>query len=295
MDNKKKLAYAIAKYLRDEMSSNSQEDESLEVAIQCLENAFGISADDTSLDVGVSLSSMFDALLSRIEAERPPLNEETKAEAEKWRALGNDRLREEKYQEAVDCYTKAINLDGRNPVYFCNRAAAHTHLNNHQAAVNDSKRAIEIEPTYSKAYGRLGLAYTSLKKFGEAKNAYLKALELEPENETYRRNFELNEEFLQSGPAVDGPPGMNMDSLTSMLGNQRLMAMASQMLSDPNMQSMLNNLMSGQQAPGAGGMDGLLQAGQRLAEMMQSSNPELVEHLRQQVGRGGDPPQGPPN
>ena len=51
---------------------------------------------------------------------------------------------------------RAIELDGRNAVYFCNRAAAHSKLNQHQSAIDDCKKAITIDPLYSKAYGRMG-------------------------------------------------------------------------------------------------------------------------------------------
>ena len=35
-------------------------------------------------------------------------------------------------------------------------AAAHNKLNNNDQALNDCFRSIEIDPNYSKAYGRLG-------------------------------------------------------------------------------------------------------------------------------------------
>jgi len=53
-------------------------------------------------------------------------------------------------------FIRAIELDGRNAVYYCNRAAAHSKLNQHQAAIDDCKKAIAIDPLYSKAYGRMG-------------------------------------------------------------------------------------------------------------------------------------------
>lgn len=34
---------------------------------------------------------------------------------------GNELMKEERYQEAITSYTQAINLDGRNAVYYCNR------------------------------------------------------------------------------------------------------------------------------------------------------------------------------
>lgn len=54
------------------------------------------------------------------------------------------------------CFNSAITLDPTNAVYYCNRAAAHSKLNNHLAAIQDCKNAIKLDPSYSKAYGRLG-------------------------------------------------------------------------------------------------------------------------------------------
>lgn len=34
---------------------------------------------------------------------------------------GNNHMKEENYRCAVECYTKAIELDLRNAVYYCNR------------------------------------------------------------------------------------------------------------------------------------------------------------------------------
>lgn len=97
-------------------------------------------------------------------------------------------MKEENYASAVECYTKAIDLDLRNAVYYCNRcesavtaelraplgarwglsasctpllcnlcrAAAHSKLGNYTEATVDCERAIRIDPAYSKAYGRMG-------------------------------------------------------------------------------------------------------------------------------------------
>ena len=51
---------------------------------------------------------------------------------------------------------RAIELDGRNAVYYCNRAAAHSKMNQHELAIQDCKKAIMIDDNYSKAYGRMG-------------------------------------------------------------------------------------------------------------------------------------------
>ena len=60
-------------------------------------------------------------------------------------------MRTEKFQEALDMYSKAIDLDGSNPVFYCNRAAAHSKMNAHHLAIEDCQRAIDMDPSYSKA------------------------------------------------------------------------------------------------------------------------------------------------
>ena len=132
-------------------------------------------------------------------------------------------------------------------MFYCNRAAAHSKMNNHHLAIEDCQRAIDMDPSYSKAYGRMGLAHSSLNKHKEAVENFKKALELEPDNESYKSNLQIAEDKVKSGvaPGAGGLPGMfpgmagpgGMD-LGNFLNNPALMNMATTMMSDPNMQSM---------------------------------------------------------
>jgi small glutamine-rich tetratricopeptide repeat-containing protein alpha len=74
------------------------------------------------------------------------------------------------------------------------RAAAHSKLSNHESALDDCKTAISYDPNYSKAYGRMGLAYASLNDHHRARDCYKKAVELDPQNESYRNNLRIAEE-----------------------------------------------------------------------------------------------------
>ena len=179
--------------------------------------------------------------------KKGPPSAADKEEAERLKTEGNNLMRTEKFQEALDMYSKAIELDGSNPVFYCNRAAAHSKMNNHHLAIEDCQRAIDMDPSYSKAYGRMGLAHSSLNKHKEAVDNFKKALELEPDNESYKSNLQIAEDKVKSGvtPAPGGFPGMfpgmggpgGMD-LGNFLNNPALMNMATTMLSDPNMLSM---------------------------------------------------------
>ena len=85
-------------------------------------------------------------------------------------------------------------------------------MNNNEQALNDCFRSIEIDPNYSKAYGRLGVIYLSLDKFREALDAYKKAHALEPNNENYKQSIKLCEERLNgSGSANTTSAGVSLE------------------------------------------------------------------------------------
>lgn len=315
MSRVQRLVYSIIQFLGNELQSGnltSDAAESLEVAIQCLESAYGINRDDGSneLQVSMPLLEMFTTVTGQSDAadEKPPTDED-KAEAERLKNEGNDLMKAEKYEEALKCYSSAIQLDRKNAIYYCNRAASYSKLNNHKAAIDDCHTAIDIDPNYSKAYGRMGVAYASLSQFKEAKESYEKAVELDPGNESHINNLKIADERLRESTAGSqgasaweagsaGLPfgGGGMD-FSSLLGNPALMNMATQVMADPNMQQMMGTLLSGTMGPGqttgggggggAGGpgIDALLQAGQQLAQQMQASNPDLVDQLRRQMNQ----------
>jgi len=322
MTDKRRLVFSIIQFCQKELQSDElSEDnkESLEVASQCLQSAYALTSEDKHLEVSRPLENIFqDATKSEPLRKKGPPSAADKEEAERLKTEGNNLMRTEKFQEALDMYSKAIELDGSNPVFYCNRAAAHSKMNNHHLAIEDCQRAIDMDPSYSKAYGRMGLAHSSLNKHKEAVDNFKKALELEPDNESYKSNLQIAEDKVSSGvspanpgfpgfPGMPGMPGMGgpggMPDLGAFLNNPALMNMATTMLSDPNMQQMMGQMMGGMGgAPGAPGGDGgqapasmesLLQAGQQLAQQMQASNPDLVDQLRRQM-QGGGPPFPPP-
>jgi len=336
------LFFSIIQFCQKELQSDDLSDdakESLEVASQCLQSAYALTTEDKHLEVSKTLENIFQEVTKNepLRKKGPP-SAADKEEAERLKTEGNNLMRTEKFQEALEMYTKAIDLDGSNPVFYCNRAAAHSKMNNHHLAIEDCQRAIDMDPSYSKAYGRMGLAHSSLNKHKEAVENFKKALELEPDNESYKSNLQIAEDKVSSGVTQAGPPGFpgmfpgmggpgGMD-IGSFLNNPALMNMATTMLSDPNMQQMMNQMMAasmqpqshgsaanvdqaqmmGQMMSGLGGvpgqagqpgqppasMESLLQAGQQLAQQMQASNPDLVDQLRRQMQGGPGGPFPPP-
>ncbi|XP_036377386.1 small glutamine-rich tetratricopeptide repeat-containing protein alpha [Megalops cyprinoides] len=302
MTDTKRLAFSIIQFLHDQLNSgglSSDAQESLEVAIQCLETAFGVSSEDQSLATTQTLPEIFasatDTHQETLQVKINPVphspTEEEAAEAERLKTEGNDQMKVENFSAAVEFYSKAIEINPQNAVYYCNRAAAYSKLGNYAGAVQDCDLAIGIDPNYSKAYGRMGLALASLNKHTEAVSYYKKALDLDPENETYKSNLKIAEQKMKETPSPTG--GMGGADLASLLSNPGFMNMASNLMNNPQVQQLMSGMMSGAYgpmggtaAPGGGGtndLSGLIQAGQQFAQQMQQQNPELIEQLRSQI------------
>ncbi|URE10401.1 PPP5 TPR repeat region [Musa troglodytarum] len=70
--------------------------------------------------------------------------------AEEIKLSANEAFKANKFSQAIDLYSQAIELNGTNAVYWANRAFAHTKLEEYGSAVQDATKAIEIDPRYSK-------------------------------------------------------------------------------------------------------------------------------------------------
>ncbi|XP_057598399.1 small glutamine-rich tetratricopeptide repeat-containing protein beta isoform X2 [Hippopotamus amphibius kiboko] len=309
MSSIKHLVYAVIRFLREQSQMDaytSDEQESLEVAIQCLETVFKISAEDTHLAVSQPLTEMFTN--SFCKNDILPLSNsvpEDVGKADQLKDEGNNHMKEENYAAAVDCYTQAIELDSNNAVYYCNRAAAQSKLGHYTDAIKDCEKAIAIDSKYSKAYGRMGtvevvtkqngenpdlqdlgvrrLALTAMNKFEEAVTSYQKALALDPENDSYKSNLKIAEQKLR-----ETGTGLSFD-MASLINNPAFISMAASLMQNPQVQQLMSGMMTnaiGGPAAGVGGLtdlSSLIQAGQQFAQQIQQQNPELIEQLRNHI------------
>jgi len=208
------------------------------------------------------------------------------------------------YDAAISKYNEAIKLN-RDPIYFCNRAAVYCRLEQYDLAIQDCRTALALDPRYAKAYGRMGVALSCQNRYDHAVEAYKQALEIDPNNESYKQNLSIAENKLAEAqvamggnaqnPMGAGFPGMGgLGGLGGLLNNPQMMQMATQMMSDPNVQNMMSQMMTnfmggaaGGGAPGQPPIENFLRAGENLAQQMEQANPELVEQLRRQFGMGG--------
>lgn len=97
---------------------------------------------------------------------------------------GNQFLQEGKFEDAVKCYTSAIEQDPKNHVLYSNRSAAYAKLGKFEDALKDAEECVKLNDSWAKGYTRKGAALEFLKRYPEAEAAYLKASQLDPNNES---------------------------------------------------------------------------------------------------------------
>merc|ERR1712018_35910 len=180
--------------------------------------------------------------------ESKEASEAEKEQAQRLKNEGNAFMKEKKFQEAVDKYSEAIKVQ-ESAVFYCNRAAAYTSMENYEEALQDCKKAISFDPEYSKAYSRMGLIYSKINLFAESENCYEKALKLEPENDSYKKNLEIVRKKLkdQKSVAPAGFPGMPGGMPGGMPDMGSMGAMMEQVMQNPQMRQMAENMLQNPQ------------------------------------------------
>jgi len=112
--------------------------------------------------------------------EEFPLSENT--EARKFKLKGNAFYEAKQFVEALDAYTKAIDLDAKCACFYFNRSAVWFRLKELRKAEEDARKAVELAPRHVSAISRLGLTLIKAEKFDEAAEVYGQAKDLEPSN-----------------------------------------------------------------------------------------------------------------
>lgn len=141
------------------------------------------------------------------EKEAKEAEERAKAKAEKitrYKDRGNKAIQAGNFEDAIDNYSTAIELDPNNHVLYSNRAAAYSSVNQFQSALKDAQKCINLAPKFAKGYGRKAAALCGLNKRGEAIATYHQGLALCGEDAGLQKG--LND-LAPPPPKAEGPQG----------------------------------------------------------------------------------------
>ncbi|KAI4165752.1 MAG: hypothetical protein LQ342_000695 [Letrouitia transgressa] len=135
---------------------------------------------------------------------------------------GNKAFAEHDWPKAVDFYTQAIEAHDKDPSFFCNRAQANIKLEAYGYAVADASKAIELDPSYVKAYYRRAVANTAILNSREALKDFKIVVKKEPNSKDAKLKLAECEkivkhvEFLRAIEVGEPPSafeGLNIDSI----------------------------------------------------------------------------------
>jgi tetratricopeptide (TPR) repeat protein len=116
---------------------------------------------------------------------------------------GVDRLSEERYEQAVEAFNRAIELDPEFAEAYNQRGLAYLFLGQLEQAISDYKTALAFMPSHFPAMEGLGHAYTHLDQLPQAYQCYRQALTINPRLEGVRSALQRIEQKLGSSAGAE--------------------------------------------------------------------------------------------
>lgn len=306
--SKQRLALAICDFLSTSVTDGTlaaDDQDSIDVAVNCIAEAFKVDPTDkaavaeaigdqnlqkiygvfeklqasntqSAAAAGGAAAAAAGASASTFSAPTA-VTEESKKEAEGLKSKGNAAMAQKDYKKAIDLYTQALALNPGNSIYLSNRAAAYSADKDHESARADAEAAVAVDPSYTKAWSRLGLARFALGDAKGSMEAYKKGIDYEGNggSEAMKKGYETAKRRVEDlevedaagnvtsrgaggAPGAGGMPDLSslasmfggggagggsggMPDLGSIMSNPMFASMAQNLMSNPDM---MNNLMS---------------------------------------------------
>lgn len=300
-ESKQRLALAICDFLSTSVTDGTlpaDEKDSIDVAVNCIAEAFKVDPTNQTAvaeAIGdqnlVKIYGVFEKLQSAnkpaaaaaagvapsASAPSTGVTESAKKEAESLKSKGNAAMAQKDYPKAIDLYTQALTLHPGNAIFLSNRAAAYSAAKDHESARADAEAAVAVDPKYTKAWSRLGLARFALGDVKGSMEAYKQGIEYEGNggSDAMKKGYETAKKRVEeleadseaevtprgagAAPGAGGMPNLNdlasmfggaggpggggggMPDLGSIMSNPMFASMAQNLMSNPDL---MNNLMS---------------------------------------------------
>ncbi|KAJ5226939.1 Hsc70 cochaperone (SGT) [Penicillium citrinum] len=313
-ESQKRLALAIVDFLGSSLKDGTltaDDAESIEIAQSCIADTFKVDPSNEAAvkDAvgGQSLANIYsvyeklrnkstpaatDSSAQQSQQEKPKAGSPTD-ESDKLKSEGNALMSKKDYPAAIEKYTKALEIAPANPIYLSNRAAAYSASRQHEKAAEDAQLATTVDPKYSKAWSRLGLARFDMGDYHAAKEAYESGIAAEGNggSDAMKRGLETSKRKIEEASRASEPPSEELDTASGASrgggggGMPDLSSLAGMFGGGgggmPDMSSMMNNPMFSQMA------QNLMSNPDMLSNLM--SNPRLRQ-MAESFGQGGGMP-----
>lgn len=90
------------------------------------------------------------------------------AKANEYKTLGNKEFQANNYEAAIEHFTKAIELNPNDHLFYSNRSACYASIEEYERALEDADICVSQKPDWAKGYTRKGLAEFYLGKLDES-------------------------------------------------------------------------------------------------------------------------------
>ena len=100
--------------------------------------------------------------------------------AEEWFNEGYDLYNQGRYEEAIECYNKALEIDPDYGDAWNNKGIVLDDLGRYEEAIECYNKALEIDPDNAYVWNNKGVSLYHLGRYEEAIECYNKALEIDP-------------------------------------------------------------------------------------------------------------------
>ncbi|XP_055956842.1 serine/threonine-protein phosphatase 5 isoform X1 [Patella vulgata] len=117
------------------------------------------------------------------------LSEEIRKQADEVKDKANTYFKNEQYNEAINFYTQAIELNPYNAPYYGNRSFAYLRTECFGYALEDASKALDLDRNYIKAYYRRASANMALGKFKLALKDFEAVVKVKPNDKDARAKY----------------------------------------------------------------------------------------------------------
>lgn len=145
-----------------------------------------------------------------------------KEQAVEFKNQGNQAFAAHDWPKAIGFYSKAIELDDKQPTYYSNRAQANIKCEAYGYAIADATKAVELDPNFVKAYYRRAIAYTAILKSKDALKDFKTVVKKAPNDKDAKLKLAECEKIVRrleffAAIEVGDPPsaaeGLDLDSM----------------------------------------------------------------------------------
>jgi tetratricopeptide (TPR) repeat protein len=131
---------------------------------------------------------------------KTPKPEEVARKALLHKERGNSYYVRHQFSQALDWYTKAVEMNPEAYDVYTNRASTYVALQMWEDALADAREAVRIKPDWLKGYYRMGLCLVELKQYQKASRVFERGLKIHPENDQMAKELKKVKEHLRSLP-----------------------------------------------------------------------------------------------